>query len=461
MKMKITEIVWDAKIYPRSQWSTSTIERYADAIEAGEQFPPLMIEEGTNRLLDGKHRLEAYKKAGVNDVPVEVVKVPEGMSAKYFAATLSARHGDRMANADLKTLAETEFEENPKLDPTAWGKALGVPQRTVYRWVSHIIERERTSRAAKAWRLAQLGWTQAEIGEKLGVDAKTIQRDGQNCHLAKMSDSLGEHWNDRGIGELANRLNLPLTDCYAAAMQGMDDAERLKTLSIKLQPYDVWHFTGCHDLMGDKHPGRIPGELVCHALYFFSKPGDLVVDPMAGSGTTLDACLLMGRKGRGYDIDGRHERIDIEQHDLSTGWPKTLAKAALVFWDPPYFDKMDSGTIGEDGYVEGSISGKAPDEYLAWFADRFRELTAATKPGVKLAFLMSDWDSEHAKRFADHRGMFVWDYVEMITRAGWRLTRQIQCPLSTQQIHPDIVNKFRESRRLARLGRSLLIAEHA
>jgi hypothetical protein len=31
--------------------------------------------------------------------------------------------------------------------------------------------------------------------------------------------------------------------------------------------------------------------------------------------------------------------------------------------------------------------------------------------------------------------------------------------LSTQQVHPDIVNKFRESRRLARLERYLLIAE--
>ncbi|HUW31817.1 MAG TPA: hypothetical protein VM223_09415, partial [Planctomycetota bacterium] len=155
-----------------------------------------------------------------------------------------------------------------------------------------------------------------------------------------------------------------------------------------------------------------------------------------------------------------HERIDIERHDLSAGWPDTVGKAALIFWDPPYFDKMDSGTIGEDGYVEGSISGKSPEEYLAWFADRFRELAAATKPGTKLAFLMSDWDSEHAKAYQGHPGLFIWDYVGLLKTAGWRIVRQIQCPLSTQQVHPDIVNKFRESRRLARLGRSLVIARH-
>src|SRR5690606_13029439 len=103
--------------------------------------------------------------------------------------------------------------------------------------------------------------------------------------------------------EIARRFNLPPVLVEAITLEGLDDAERMKRLGIKIQPYDVWQFPSCHDLMGDNHPGRIPGELVCHVLYFFTKPGDLVVDPMAGSGTTLDACLLMGRKCRGYDID--------------------------------------------------------------------------------------------------------------------------------------------------------------
>jgi len=459
-QMKLSEIVWDPKVYPRGKWSTATIERYVDALEAGEEFPPVVIEEGTNRLLDGKHRVEMWKRAGVADVPVEVVRVPDGMSAKYFAASMSVRHGDRLSNADIKALAEEEFEANPKLNAIEWGKALGVSKSTVYRWVSHIIERETASRASQAWHLAQLGWTQKEIGERLEITQGAVSQDIKNSHLGNINNSVGEHWNEKGIAELANRLNLPLPDCYAAAMLGMDDAERLKTLNIKVQPYDVWHFSGCHDLMGDKHPGRIPGELVCHVLYFLTQPGDLVVDPMAGSGTTLDACLLMGRKCRGYDIDGRHERIDIEEHDLSNGWPDAVKKASLVFWDPPYFDKMDHGNIGEEGYVEGSISGLSPDEYLAWFGDRFTGLSDCAKPGTKLAFLMSDWDSENAKKHKDHPGLFLWDYARMLSLSGWRVVRQVQCPLSTQQIHPDIVNKFRGARRMARLGRSLMVAEN-
>lgn len=462
--ISVSDIVWDTSIYPRQKWTTSTIERYADAIEAGEEFPPVILEKDTNRLLDGKHRLEAYKRANVEQVPCEWHEVPEGMTAKYYAAMLSARHGDRMSNSDLKSLAEEEFEADYQangdstLDAQEWGRSLGVSKSTVYRWVSHIIERGRSSRAAKAWRLSQLGWTQAEIGERLGVDQKTVSNDRNNSQLGKIPEDLGEHWNDKGVAEVANRLGLPLCDAMAAAMVGMDDEERLSRLGIKVQPYDVWNFPSCHDLMGDKHPGRIPGELVTHALYFFTQPGDLVLDPMAGSGTTLDACLLMGRKARGYDIDHRHKRCDVERHDLTQGWPDRAGEASLVFWDPPYYDKMDHGTIGEDGYIKGSISGLDPDQYLTWFGERFVQLHQAMKTGARLAFLMSDWDSENAKKHDGHPGIWIWDYADILREAGFTLERHIQAPLGTQQVHPDIVNKFRASRRMARLERYLIVA---
>ena len=297
-----------------------------------------------------------------------------------------------------------------------------------------------------------------EIAVRLGVSRPTISDDVRNCNLAKIDTDLGENWNEEGIAEWANRLGLPLTDCYAAAMEGMDDKQRFELLGITVQPYDVWNFSDCHDLMGDKHPGRIPGQLVCHVLYFFTKPGDLVVDPMVGSGTVLDACLLLGRRARGYDIDQRHERNDIEEHNLTDGWPDSVSKASLIFWDPPYFDKMDAGTIGSDGYIEGSISGMDPDAYMSWFRERFAQLYESVSAGTRLAFLMSDWDSENAKNYAGHRGLFLWDYADAMRDAGWAITRQIQCPLSTQQVHPDIVNKHREARRLARLGRYLLVA---
>ncbi len=161
----------------------------------------------------------------------------------------------------------------------------------------------------------------------------------------------------------------------------------------------------------------------------------------------------MGREARGYDIDLHHDRVDIEQHDLINGWPDKTKKASLVFWDAPYFDKKD------DEYVSGSISRLDPDAYLEFFEKRFTELKKMVKKDCKLAFLMSDWDSENSKNNQQHPGIFLWDYADLLRNTGWSIRRQVQVPLSSQQVHPDIVNKFRASRRLARLERYLLIAE--
>lgn len=308
-----------------------------------------------------------------------------------------------------------------------------------------------------AYRLFLLGWSRNEIAVHLGIKLEEVDSyiRSVESEVSRIRAALDD---GQPKAEVAAWAKLPVHLVWAIWLNGRDDAERLKLLKINLRPYDVWNFTSCHTLMGTAHPGRIPGELVSHVLYFFTEPGDLVVDPMVGSGTTLDACLLMGRRCRGYDIDLRHGRVDIEHHDLSDGWPETVKGASLVFWDPPYFSKMDRSNIGKNGYIEGSISGMAPAEYLSWLEDRFKELYALTRPGTKLAFLMSDWDPENAKKFNNSPGIYVWDYSDRLRKAGWKLLRQIQCPLSTQQIHPGIIIKFRESKRLARLVRYLIVA---
>ena len=120
----------------------------------------------------------------------------------------------------------------------------------------------------------------------------------------------------------------------------------------------------------------------------------------------------------------------------------------MIFWDPPYFSKKD------DGYIDGSISRLDRDAYLKFFAEAFSSALNTVKKDTVLAFLMSDWNDNDNKQ----QGIFIWDYADLLREAGWRLERHIQVPLSTQQVHPDIVNKFRESRNMARLERYLLIA---
>ena len=472
--IEISAIVWDSTIYPRDKWNTSTIERYADAIKAGAQFPPVVVEQGTNRLLDGKHRTEAHKlyaemyaKRRENllegetwpepktAIPVEYHTIPEGVPVKLYAASLSSKHGDRLKGAEAKALAREIYEANPDFKIKTIAEYLGVSMGSAHGYVSDILARRNETQQAVIARLDALGWTQDEIGKAVNItQGRVAQKLLEISELKKLIVSTVRG----GIPhtDVAQRYNMPVQLVWAIDLENRTDAERLARLDIKTQPYDVWSFPSCHDLFGADHPGRIPGQLVAHVLYFFTAPGDMVVDPMAGSGTTLDVCLTMGRRCYAFDIDSRHNRPDVIKHDiLCDGWHERIKKADLIFWDPPYFSKMDSMTIGSDGYIEGSISKLTRDEYLSFFAQRLAEARGMVKRGTRLAFLMSDWDDNTGER----EGIFIWDYASLISDAGWKLRRHIQVPLSTQQVHPDIVNKFRESRRLARLERYLLVAE--
>jgi DNA modification methylase len=51
------------------------------------------------------------------------------------------------------------------------------------------------------------------------------------------------------------------------------------------------------------YAAKCPPQLVAYGLRYYSKPGEVVLDPMAGSGTSLVEARLMGRHAIGYDID--------------------------------------------------------------------------------------------------------------------------------------------------------------
>lgn len=71
-------------------------------------------------------------------------------------------------------------------------------------------------------------------------------------------------------------------------------------------PRDVlynWRYTG-----NRLHPTQKPVEAVAPLIEAYSKPGDIVLDPFAGSGTTLVAARRCGRKAIGIELDWNHCR---------------------------------------------------------------------------------------------------------------------------------------------------------
>lgn len=110
----------------------------------------------------------------------------------------------------------------------------------------------------------------------------------------------------------------------------------MRPLATTLWEYPSQHYVSesGSTMQGDKHyTGATPSWVIWQLLNRYTRPRDLVVDPMCGSGTTLDVARDMGRRALGYDI--APTRDDIFRADARR-LPLEDAKADFVFIDPPY-----------------------------------------------------------------------------------------------------------------------------
>lgn len=87
----------------------------------------------------------------------------------------------------------------------------------------------------------------------------------------------------------------------------------------------------------NKFNGVTPALVIWNLLQRYTKPGDLVVDPMCGSGTAIDVAKELNRKVIGYDIVPY--RKDIIRNDARK-IPLQADSTDFVFIDSPYSDNV-------------------------------------------------------------------------------------------------------------------------
>lgn len=87
----------------------------------------------------------------------------------------------------------------------------------------------------------------------------------------------------------------------------------------------------------NKYPGVTPAFIIYNLIHRYTKPGDLVCDPMAGSGTTIDVCKEEKRKVIAFDIVPT--RPDIIQADARQ-IPLKDNSVDMIFIDSPYGDNI-------------------------------------------------------------------------------------------------------------------------
>jgi DNA modification methylase/transposase-like protein len=423
--IELCEISLDQDFYPRSQVNQKKVNEYIEALKSGNSFPPITLQkvkypDGTTKLvlLDGAHRTEAYKQFNKwlisnhnNDEseisePIEKIHYVLHSDKVYFkevpsdradllliAAKYNSAHGYQMSNDDKKRTARAICELDPSRTDAEIAKGLGVPRTTLNDWVRDIKHKHEASQQSIITRLDLLGWTQQDIGNVVGLTRPRVEQVLiEMTKSSKLSQSLKDLLGrGNSIHEVSKSLGLDPILAWALLLKDETDINRLKKLenendglNCSPRPYDTWNFSGSYPLFGTE---GYPGQIVLQLLYFYTKPGDLVIDPMAGGGTTIDACLVMGRRCLAFDSEPMTcaARKDIRQKDALDAIKELTRRADLIFLDSPYFKKLDKN------YGDNSISRLGRKEYLKFFSDFAKISYEKLNRGGRVALLMSDY----------------------------------------------------------------------
>jgi adenine-specific DNA-methyltransferase len=164
--------------------------------------------------------------------------------------------------------------------------------------------------------------------------------------------------------------------------------ERLHKPALVLQPTTLWDYPSQHygdSEQGDKnYVGATPSYVIWNVIQRYTEPGQLVIDPMCGSGTTLDVARDTQRRARGFDLHAT--RDDIERADARK-LPLPNASVDLVFIDPPYGDHI---AYSDDPRCIGKLSPFREDYYRE-LSRVFDEAARVLRPGGTLAVYVCDF----------------------------------------------------------------------
>ena len=129
----------------------------------------------------------------------------------------------------------------------------------------------------------------------------------------------------------------------------------MKALNDDLQMRSDWLLPICggpervKDDDGHKaHPTQKPEALLYRILLACTKPGDVVLDPFFGTGTTGAVARRLGRKWIGIEREGRYVRIACERIEATLALDESAIKVMASRASQP---KVPFGTLVESGLI--------------------------------------------------------------------------------------------------------------
>jgi DNA modification methylase len=156
---------------------------------------------------------------------------------------------------------------------------------------------------------------------------------------------------------------------------------------LQLQTTTLWEYPSQHygrTMQGDKeYQGATPSHVIWNLMERYTREGDTVLDPMCGSGTTLDVAADLKRKGLGFDLVPFRE--DIQPSD-ARHLPLKKQSVDFVFVDPPYSTHLE---YSDHKNCIGKLDSRTPAYYEA-MAAVFEEMFRVLKDRRYLGLYVSD-----------------------------------------------------------------------
>lgn len=106
MKVKVAELILDWNLWPRNKaesLDSTNVNRMKEALLAGIQLPPIIVNKKDLRVVDGFHRTRAYQSVYGDNFEIEVEPKEYANDADMFEASgrINSHHGLPMSPQDI------------------------------------------------------------------------------------------------------------------------------------------------------------------------------------------------------------------------------------------------------------------------------------------------------------------------------------------------------------------------
>ena len=399
MKVSVKDIAFREDLYPRFEANQALIQNYANSIE---HLPPIKINQN-NILIDGFHRWKAHQLEGVSEIKVEVIQTASEKELKKLAYQLNSNHGLQLSNDEKRKYA---IEMIGELSVQALSDILSVSESIIKMWTESQRKSLEEERNRKILELYLRSWnTQQSIADMFGLTKQAVSE-----ILSKIAKN----------GEILQDFNPPI--------------------------YNIWNLQK-QDNATDSHFGSFPLYFMKSLLYYHTEPMDIVFDPFAGGGTTVDACKQMLRRYYCTDLivkPGREK--DIMQHDITKGLPDGMPKPDLAFLDPPYWKQAE----GKYSNSASDLANMSLDDFYSAMGKLFNELTGRGVERIALVIAPTQYPND--LNFEDH----IFKFDKMLD-GKYEIEMRYILPYSTQQYNGTQVEIAKENNICLSINRDLVI----